>query len=455
MRTLRDRPRSSRRRRPVRAIPTRSSTSPTSRPSTPPTACARTSGWPHNIVNDFAPSTAGRTDARRGRVRHRELVAAGAEHQRRGQEPRLQRRRRHRLLQRATSAPRSRSTRTASATTRSSRTVKQGLTVYDTDSTRPPKMVLADGEMRAAIARHRRRRRVRELPVVGQLHLLVARARHPRRVAEPGHRLRPAPELRVHQGHHARLSAAEPHNPSGCVTPAHGGTCRNGEYRYGMASALLVRRRRTRTTTRRASPIRNRWDEEATINQSTTGLTPGYLGQPLGRRSARRATRPANLTINPSFETDLTAVTSASVVPARVTVTRDTTTAAPGVGSASLRADVTGADRQTRTAADARVFTDVTGALDRRASTRSTSGPRRVNNAAGPQALDIGVGLDGRRRRTHRSSCSRTTGRTTTCRSTRRPRSPKNADAQVLARAADRQLLARRRERCTAAPPAS
>jgi hypothetical protein len=270
--------------------------------------------------------------------------------------------------------------------------VKRAINVYDTDPTRPAKMVLADGEL-------------------GLRSLASA----------DGAELESFPSWDNYADSSAALdtfgvwqnqdTAAGPHlnyaftkditpvypqpsahNPTGCILPADGGTCRNGEYRYGLAAALV---------TGGASAYNNeasflypqRWDEEATINQATTGLAPGYLGQPLGPAIRKPRYTSASLIANPSFETDLTGVSSSTLVPATIAVSQDPTTAAPGFGTASLRADV---NRLTPDPAitDSRAYSAVTGPISAGEYTVDFWA-RGVNNAAGPQAVNIGVGLDG------------------------------------------------------------
>jgi hypothetical protein len=273
------------------------------------------------------------------------------------------------------------------------RTVKQGLTRYDTDPGRPPKMVFADGEMG-----------LRSLDSVDGVELEDFPSWNDYAYSSPA-----LDTLGVWQ---SQDTAAGPHlsyeftkDPTplypqnGCVTTAQGGTCRNAEYRYGMASALLLGGADAYNNLSRGG--RNEgsftypqpWDEEATIDQSTTGLSPGYLGRPLG--SAVRIARytSGNLTTNPSFERDLASVTASTLVNGAVTVSRDTTSAAPGFGTAALRAEVT-AQTPDPNRSDARVFSALTGALSPGEYTVDFWA-KAVNNAAGPPALPLGVSLDG------------------------------------------------------------
>jgi hypothetical protein len=270
--------------------------------------------------------------------------------------------------------------------------VKQGLTVYDTDATRPPKMVLADGSGGLRSLGAANGAEFESYPswdnYTYSSAALATLDVWQNQDTAPGDHLSYAFTKDITPTYPQSSSI----NPTGCVTPAQGGTCRNGEYRYGMASALMwgaANSYNNEASFNYPQP----WDEEATIDQSTTGLTPGYLGHPLGNpvRTTRYST--GNLVTNPSFETDLTTIIPSTVVPAGLTVTQDPTTAAPGWGTASLRAKVTGltADPQI---ADSRLFAGL--------NTTITPGEytidfwaKATNNAAGPQAVTLGVGLDG------------------------------------------------------------
>ena len=270
--------------------------------------------------------------------------------------------------------------------------VKQGLAVYDVDPNRPPKMVLADGEL-------------------GLRSLATANGVEFESYPTWDNYTYSSPALETLGVWQTQDTATGPHlsyaftkditplyaevsshNPNGCVTPAQGGTCRNGELRYGMVSALLWGAGSAYNDEAGFThPLR--WDEEATINEATTGLAPGYLGQPVG--AANRVTRfsTGNLDVNPSFEQDLNSATATSVLAGVFGLARDTTTAAPGWGTASLRADVTGltADPQVT---DDHASTDISGPVAPGEYTVDFWA-KALNKTAGPQATNLGVSLDG------------------------------------------------------------
>ena len=270
--------------------------------------------------------------------------------------------------------------------------VKQGLTVYDTDGSRPPKMVLADGESGLRSIDSADGVEFESFPswdnYTYSSAALDTLGVWTNQDTAPGPHLSYAFTKDVTPLYPQTSDV----NPAGCVTPAQGGTCRNGTYRYGMAAAL-VSGAASAYNNEASFTYSQRWDEEATVDQATTGLTPGYLGQPLGPPT--RITRydsEVNLVTNPSFETDLTGVTTASVVPGAVAVSQDTTTAAPGTGNASLRVDVT-AQPADPALTDSRVFDGVTGTLTPGEYT-ADFWAKTVNNAAGPQSANLGVGLN-------------------------------------------------------------
>lgn len=270
--------------------------------------------------------------------------------------------------------------------------VKQGIAVYDTDSTRPAKMVLADGELEQRSLGSADGAEFESFPswdnYTNSSAALDQLGTWQTQDTAPGPHLNYAFTKDITPLYPQPSS----HNPTGCILPVDGGTCRNGEFRYGMAGALI---------TGSASAYNNEagfvrpepWDEEATVDQSVTGLAPGYLGEPLGPAVRKTRYTSASLLANPSFEQDLTGVSPSAVAPAAIAVTQDTTTAAPGLGSASLRADVTGLTPDP-SYPDARVFAGVTGPISPGEYTVDFWA-KGVNNTAGPQAVDMGVGLDG------------------------------------------------------------
>ena len=271
--------------------------------------------------------------------------------------------------------------------------VKQGLTVYDTDPLRPPKMVLADGQSGLRSIGSVDGAEFESFPswdnYTYSSAALATLGVWQTADSAPGPHLSYAFTKDVTPLYPQTSSL----NPAGCVTPAEGGTCRNGEYRYGMAAALMWGGASAYNNEASFS-YAQRWDEEGTIDVGTTGLTPGYLGQPLGPPT--RITRyesGVNLVTNPSVETDLTAITPTSIVPGAIAVSRDTSTAAPGAGNASLRVDVT-AQPADPSMIDSRVFDGVAGPITPGEYTVSFWA-KGVNNTAGPQAVNLGVGLDG------------------------------------------------------------
>src|SRR5262249_18101306 len=124
---------------------------------------------------------------------------------------------------------------------------------------------------------------------------------------------------------------------AGCVLPSAGGTCRNGDYRYGMAAALIsggASGYNSEAGFSSAMP----WDEEGTINQASTGLAPGYLGAPLGPAVPTPAYSSGELGGNGDFESGVTGAGVRSWSTSALAIAGDTTTAVSGAGS--LRMDV-------------------------------------------------------------------------------------------------------------------
>ena len=270
--------------------------------------------------------------------------------------------------------------------------VKQGLTVYDTDPNSPAKLALADGELGLRSLASANGAEFESFPSWDNYDLsspaLDTLGVWQSQSTAPGAHISYAFSKDVTPVY-PQVSSL---NPSGCVTPAQGGTCRNGAFRYGIVAALLngsadAYNNEDNFTYTQA------WDEEATINQATTGLAPGYLGQPLAPPVRTTRFTSANLTLNPDFETGTTSVSSASAVTGGVSFARDTTTAAPGGGAASLRTDVTGLTANPATN-DSRVSDAVSGSITPGEYTVDFWA-KALNGAAGPAGMYIGVGLDG------------------------------------------------------------
>ncbi len=128
-----------------------------------------------------------------------------------------------------------------------------------------------------------------------------------------------------------------PQNPTGCIPPPLG-NCRNGNFRFGMASAALqdaASAYNDESWFDHPVPL----DEQATVNTATTGLRPGYLGSPLGPPVRQSRYTGPRLVTNPDVETSLTGWTLGEKAPANATFTQDLTTA--GNGKASMKVDVT------------------------------------------------------------------------------------------------------------------
>src|SRR5262249_12073535 len=159
--------------------------------------------------------------------------------------------------------------------------LKAGLAVYDTDPTQPPKMLLGDGEIGLRSIEALNGAEFESFPSWDD-YTYSSSALATFGTWQDGARA---------AGDHLSYSYtkhATPLYPQVGCGGASDPWCRNADYRYGMAAALVVGG---------ASAYGNEagyshptpWDEEATTNRAITGLTPGYLGQPLG--PAVRTTR--------------------------------------------------------------------------------------------------------------------------------------------------------------------
>jgi hypothetical protein len=264
------------------------------------------------------------------------------------------------------------------------RALKSALTVYDTDATRPPKMLLADGESGLRSVSSLNGAEFESYPswdnYTYSSPALATLGVWENNAGAPGD----------HFSYTFTKDATPLYSQAGCggATDA---WCSNADYRYGMVSALLMGG---------ASAYNNeltwnapqRWDEEATINQATTGLAPGYLGQPLGPATRVLQYASPQLVGNGGFAVDLSGVTTKSALSGGVSVTRDTSTAAPG-SVASLRADVSRLTGQPAPT-DARVMTPLSSSV--------SPGEYSVDfwakgqaPAPAPTALDLGVRIDG------------------------------------------------------------
>ena len=121
--------------------------------------------------------------------------------------------------------------------------------------------------------------------------------------------------------------------------------CRNGSNRYGLAASLVTGSFHAYADEAGFSDLTG-WDEDGITNTATTGLHPGYLGQPKGpeiRLPARYTS--ADLVSNGDFETDTSGWAlnpSPLVSPNAAGLSRDTSSGAPNSGSASMKASVTG-----------------------------------------------------------------------------------------------------------------
>jgi hypothetical protein len=262
--------------------------------------------------------------------------------------------------------------------------LQQGLASYDTDPRRPPKMLLADGDLG-----------LRSIEIQGaefesypswdnytySSAALQQLGTWHDEAGTPGNRLS-----------YAFTKDATPLYPAaGCVTPAQGGSCRNANFRFGMVSSLLfacASSYNDGASYTHAEP----WDEEGTVDQSVTGLAPGYLGQPVRNATRLRRFTSDELTLNGSFEQDLTGVTFHTGVLGALAITQDTTTAAPYSGAASLRADVSALSLDPNVA-ESRVQIAIAPVTPGEYTVEFWA--KANNTVAGPAAMNLAVAFPG------------------------------------------------------------
>jgi hypothetical protein len=259
----------------------------------------------------------------------------------------------------------------------------QGLVTYDTDPTRPSKMLLADGEVGLRSTDFLDGAEFESFPTWDDYNYSSPA------LDTLGVWTADAGRAGDHLSYAFTKDATPLYPQAGC-----GGTldlwCSNADYRFGMAAALVLSD---------ASGYNNEasfgyaqdWDEEATIDQATTGLAPGYLGAPLGPAVRLHRYTSGQLLTNGDFESDLTGVTSTGVTAAALTITRDTTTAANG--SASMRVDVNGVSADPGLC-ESRAMLSITGPTAPGEYTIDFWA-KAQNGGAGPAALNMGVGLAG------------------------------------------------------------
>jgi hypothetical protein len=270
--------------------------------------------------------------------------------------------------------------------------VKSGLAQYNTDSTRP-KMVLGDGEFGFRSTATANGAEFESFPAWDDYDRSSSALADLTNWQQQNTASGPHLSYALTMDNTPLYGQPSALNPSGCITPAMGGTCRNGSYRFGLASGLMSGGA-SAYHDEADSPHPVPWDEEATINQQTTGLAPGYLGSALG--PAERATRyrSGELATNPSMERDLASITSANAVGSNLTVVRDTTTSAPGKGLASLRGDVTALSPDPWVF-DARVQQTLASPIQADQEYAVEFWAKGTSSADGPPGLDLGVSLSG------------------------------------------------------------
>jgi hypothetical protein len=263
------------------------------------------------------------------------------------------------------------------------RMLQPGLATYNTDPTRPAVLLLADGEVGLRSIEALNGAEFESFPswddYTYSSPALDTFSLWGRRSAAAGG-----------QFSYAFTKDATPLYPQAGCGGASDVWCRNADYRYGMAAALVfggASGYNNEASYAYATP----WDEEATIDQAATGLAPGYLGRPLGppRRTQRYLS--GQLVANADFETDLTGVSATGITPGALTATQDTTTAASG--SASLRLDVNGLSADPALC-DSHASVSLTGTTSPGEYTIDFWA-KSQNTSTGPAALNLGVGLAG------------------------------------------------------------
>jgi len=119
-------------------------------------------------------------------------------------------------------------------------------------------------------------------------------------------------------------------------------SCRNANYRFGLVSSMLVGGLHAYSDEGSFGDFTG-WDEDGITDTSTTGLKPGYLGQPIGPAIRQTHYTSGTLVNNFDFETDTNGWSAVKASGSDVaTITQDSTTAAPGSGTKSMKATVTG-----------------------------------------------------------------------------------------------------------------
>ena len=172
----------------------------------------------------------------------------------------------------------------------------------------------------------------------------------------------------IYQGSRSNPTSCIPGAPNFDTTPYE---CRNANYRYGLAASLITGGMHAYSDEGSFSDI-TPWDEDGIIDSSTTGLAPGYLGQPLAGQAGLPArqfnyTTGISLVNNPSFEAGLNGwslTPSPLVAPNAATLSNDTSpsTASPA-GSASAEVAVTGIVNNPQNPATIKLRSVLTGTL--------------------------------------------------------------------------------------------
>jgi hypothetical protein len=260
--------------------------------------------------------------------------------------------------------------------------LKQGLTVYDTDPTQPAKMLLADAQ-----------NGLRSIGALDGAEYESFPSWDDYTYSSPaletlGVWSSEAGGAGSHLSYSFTKDATPLYPQAGC-----GGTtdawCRNADYRYGMVAALVLGGASSYNNEASFGYAQD-WDEEATIDRSTTGLAPGYLGVPQGPPVRITRYSSGQLVANGNF-TDLTGVTGTGLTPTSLTISRDTTTAV--TGGASLRIDNSGLSANPALCESKATLT-ITGSTSPGEYTVDFWA-KAQNTSTGPGALNMGVSLAG------------------------------------------------------------
>lgn len=217
------------------------------------------------------------------------------------------------------------------------RMLKQGLAAYDTDPSRPPKMVLGDSPFRSIDDANGAEFESfpnwdnygRSSSALSDLGFFVDKARS----SGPHVSYAFTKEITPLYGIPSRQ------NPNGCIEPPKG-TCRNGSYRYGLVASLVTGAFHAYADEYGYFNHPVGWDEDGgVVNAGSTTLGTGYLGQPLGPPVRQPRFTSPNLALNPTFESTLTDWRLVSQPGTTVQAALDVVAASP-LGSGSLKVSV-------------------------------------------------------------------------------------------------------------------